>query len=117
MNSFRRLYQLALLTLSIATSRNLDLIAAGFAFYAMFAIFPAAAAITALWGLMSDPVIVMDQVAMLEPFMPREAFAIFDEQVRTLVEGNSGALGWATVISTAVALWSTRAGVGHWCGA
>ena len=37
------------------SERNLDLIAAGIAFYGMLAIFPAVAAVIALWGFVSDP--------------------------------------------------------------
>ncbi|WP_108485201.1 YihY/virulence factor BrkB family protein [Oceaniglobus ichthyenteri] len=90
---------------------NLGLIAAGVAFYAMLAIFPAVAAVIALWGIVSDPAIVEAQLSLLVEFMPPEAFVILDDQVNRLVSGNSSALGWATVISTVAALWSTRAGV------
>jgi len=90
---------------------NLGLISAGVAFYAMLAIFPAIAAIIALWGVIADPVIVDAQVQLFRGLVPPEAFAILDTQVSQLVRANNSALGWATAISTGAALWSSRAGV------
>ncbi len=92
--------------------RNLDLIAAGVAFYAMLAVFPAAAAVIALWGIVADPVIVNDQLGMLEGLIPPAGFAVLENQVLRLIDNQAGRLGWASLISTAAALWATRAGVG-----
>lgn len=97
---------------AIAGSSNLDLIAAGVAFYAMLAIFPAVAAIVALWGFVADPVIVDEQLQTLEQLIPAEAFALLDGQVNALIAANSSTLGWASLVSIGAALWSTRAGVG-----
>ncbi len=91
--------------------RNLDLIAAGVAFYAMFAVFPTVAAIIALWGFLADPDIVEDQLLMLRAFVPEDGFSLLARQVDRLIIANDSTLGWATLISTGVALWSTRAGV------
>lgn len=94
------------------SERNLDLIAAGVAFYAMLAVFPAFAAVIAFWGFISDPSIIEDQLNMLRGLVPAEAFALLDGQVQALVAANSSTLGWATIVSIGGALWSTRAGVG-----
>ena len=94
------------------SERNLDLIAAGVAFYAMLAVFPAFAAVIAFWGFISDPSIIEDQLDMLRGLVPAEAFALLDGQVQALVAANSNTLGWATIVSIGGALWSTRAGVG-----
>ena len=91
--------------------RNLDLIAAGVAFYAMLAVFPAVAAVIALWGFWSDPVIVENQLDLLRRFIPAEAFLLLRGQVDALVRANSSTLGWTTIISIGAALWATRAGV------
>lgn len=94
------------------SERNLDLIAAGVAFYAMFAIFPAVAAIIALWGFLANPDIVEEQLLLLRAFVPDDGYSVLQRQVDRLVIANDSTLGWATLISTGVALWSTRAGVG-----
>ena len=52
---------------------HMGLIAAGVAFYAMFAVFPGLAAIIAFWGLWYDPVVIQDYVHVAEEFLPPEA--------------------------------------------
>jgi len=93
------------------TERNLDLVAAGVAFYAMLAIFPAVAAVIALWGFWSDPVIIESQLALMQEFIPPEAYGLLQGQVHALISANSSTLGWTTLISIGAALWATRAGV------
>ena len=95
-----------------ANARNISLIAAGVAFYAMLSIFPAVAAIIALWGFISDAALVESQLEVLRSFVPEDAFDLLSTQVHALVGANDSTLGWATVVSTLVALWTTRAGVG-----
>ena len=90
---------------------NFGLISAGVAFYGMLALFPTFGAVVAIWGFFADPGVVEAQLAMLERFVPVDAFSILDEQVHTLVSANSSTLGWTTAISMALALWLSRAGV------
>ncbi len=90
---------------------EIDLIAAGVAFYAFLAIFPAAAAIIAIWGFVSDPAVIQQEVALLKGFLPPEAFSLISDQITALLAVNSGNLGLTTLASTALALWSARAGV------
>jgi membrane protein len=98
--------------MAITSAANLDLIAAGVAFYAMLAVFPAVAAVVALLGFVADPALVDEQLEVLRGLMPPEAFALLDGQVSALIAANSSVLGWATLLSLGAALWSTRAGVG-----
>lgn len=90
---------------------NMGLIAAGVAFYAMFAVFPGLAAIIAIWGLWFDPAVIMSYVAVADEFIPDEAAAILHTQVDGLIGGGRTTLGWATAISFMVATISARAGV------
>jgi membrane protein len=90
---------------------ELDLIAAGVAFYGFLAIFPAVAATIAIWGTAYDPSVIRTQVGLLEGFLPPEAFALVMAQVEGLLAVRGPQLGWATLISTLFALWSARAGV------
>jgi membrane protein len=91
---------------------ELDLIAAGVAFYGFLALFPAAAAVIAIWGFASDPGVIRDQIQLLHEFVPPDVFSLIHDQVEALLQVNSRQLGWTTVISTGIALWSARAGVG-----
>lgn len=90
---------------------ELDLIAAGVAFYAFLAIFPAAAAIIAIWGFISDPSVIRQEVELLHGFLPEDAYSLILGQVEALLAMPGGNLGLTTLLSTSLALWSARAGV------
>ena len=90
---------------------ELSLIAAGVAFFGFLALFPAAAAIIAIVGFVSDPGVIRADVALLRNFLPPDAFTLISDQIETLLSVNSGNLGLTTLLSTAFALWSARAGV------
>ncbi|MDP2087594.1 MAG: YihY/virulence factor BrkB family protein [Gemmobacter sp.] len=95
----------------LSASRHLGLIAAGVAFFGVLAIFPAVAALVAIWGLFADRHVVADNMANLDNFLPRDAFELLNGQVMGLVEAEPASLGWATAISLGAALWSARAGM------
>jgi membrane protein len=90
---------------------ELSLIAAGVAFFGFLALFPAAAAIIAIAGFVSDPGVIRADVALLRDFLPPDAFTLISDQVEALLAVNTGNLGLTTLLSTAFALWSARAGV------
>jgi membrane protein len=90
---------------------ELGLIAAGVAFFGFLAIFPALAAIIAIYGFVSDPLVLRSQIEPLRQFLPVDAFAVLSGQVEALIASNSSTLGLSTALSLAVALWSARAGV------
>ena len=94
-----------------AERAHLTLIAAGVAFFGMFAIFPAMAALIAIFGLVADPIVVETQFELMADVIPAEAYGLFDAQLSRLLGARSETLGWATVLSTGLALWSARAGV------
>lgn len=91
--------------------RDLSLIAAGVAFYAMLSLFPGVAALIALWGYMADPVVIETQLQPLARFLPQEAFLLVDQQVKALIAANHSTLQWATALSILAALWSARAAI------
>lgn len=93
------------------SDKNLALVAAGIAFYAMLSIFPALAALIAVLALISDPVFVIAQLDEVRGLLPRDVFDIINGQIVTLVSASTDRLGWAGLISLLVALWSARAGV------
>ena len=90
---------------------NMSLISAGVAFWGMLAIFPAVAAIIAIWGVFANPADVQSQLELLRGFVPGDAYRILDAQIRSLVSANSTTLGWTTIVSLGAAMWSSRAGV------
>lgn len=89
-----------------ASRDNLTVVAAGCAFYALFAIFPALSALTSLYGLTTDPATVENQFSMLSSVLPAEAYDIVIEQIRNLAASSNRALGWSFGLSIGLALWS-----------
>ena len=90
---------------------ELGLISAGVAFFGFLAIFPAVAAIIAIWGTAFDPNVIRTQTELLKGFLPPEAYGLLLSQVEGLLAVRGSQLGWTTLLSTLLALWSARAGV------
>jgi len=105
---------IAVLRASIAHvgESNLSLVSAGVAFFSMLSLFPALAAVIAVLGLISDPVVVVAQLEDMRGLLPDDVYDIINAQVVSLVTTSSDRLGWAGLISVFLALWSARAGVG-----
>jgi membrane protein len=89
-----------------ASRDNLTVVAAGCAFYALFAIFPALSALIALYGLTTNPATVENQFGMLSSVLPTEAYDILIQQIRTLAAASNRTLGWSFGVSIALAIWS-----------
>jgi membrane protein len=90
---------------------HLSIIAAGVAFFATLAIFPAIAALIALYGLVADPAQVAQSLEAAKPVLPPDVFAMIEDQVDALIAARPAGLGLASVVSLALTLWSARAGV------
>jgi len=90
---------------------RLSIIAAGVAFYALMAVFPALAALVAIYGLAFDPQQVSNQVASLGSVLPKEAADILLGQLNDLVQTSSTALGIGAAVGVLLAVWSTSSGV------
>ncbi|MBL9048754.1 MAG: YihY/virulence factor BrkB family protein [Tabrizicola sp.] len=90
---------------------HFGLIAAGVAFYAMFAVFPGLGAAVALWGLVADPAVIQGYLTVAERFLPPDARTLVHDQVIGLIAAPKAALQWTTVLSLGIALYSARAGV------
>lgn len=85
---------------------NLSVIAAGCAFYALFAIFPALSALVAFYGLTADPAAIEAQFNLLELVLPPDAFKMVVEQTTRIADASGHALGWSLIVSISLALWS-----------
>ena len=84
-----------------------SLLAAGVAFYALFAIFPALGAATWIFGLLAEPATIHGQLDSMKDVLPAEAWQIIDRQVAALT-ANSTSLSVAGIFSLLVALYSAR---------
>ncbi|MFT7107901.1 MAG: membrane protein [Yoonia sp.] len=99
-----------------AGEKQLGLIAAGVAFFGFFGIFPGIAAVIAIFGLVADPIVIAEQLSLMEGIIPPDAYGLIALQINRLILAPTQALGWATGVSIALALWSCRAGVGALIG-
>lgn len=93
------------------TIDHLSIIAAGVAFFGILAIFPAIAALIAVYGLVADPHHVAETLDAARPVLPAEVFVMIEGQVDALIAAPQAKLGFASVVSFALVLWSARAGV------
>lgn len=104
-------YQFVLSVWTRMSDGHFGLISAGVAFYAMFSLFPAMAALVAIWGTMADPAVIAQHLEVIEEFLPTEGAAIIREQVMALITAPRVTAGGATLLSLGVALYSARLGV------
>ncbi|SNT23319.1 YihY/virulence factor BrkB family protein [Tropicimonas sediminicola] len=93
-------------------SLHLPLIAAGVAFYGLLAIFPAISAGVAVLGLVLDPSTLVSQSQWLFEQLPNSAASIISDQVREVAGAASDSLGFAALLSLAIALWSASNATG-----
>ncbi|MCA0135844.1 YihY/virulence factor BrkB family protein [Pseudosulfitobacter pseudonitzschiae] len=91
--------------------KNMMLIAAGVAFYSILAVFPAIAAVIAIWGIVADPEVVAVEVDKFRAVLPQEVYDLISQQIAQLVNGDRTTLTWASAVSLTLALWTSRAGV------
>jgi membrane protein len=89
---------------------NLQVVTAGCAFYALFAIFPALWASVSLFGLTTDADTVDTQFGMLATVLPAQAYEIVIGEIRRIAETPHKALGWNFAAGLGIALWSANLG-------
>ena len=90
---------------------NLTLIAAGVAYYATLAIFPAIIAVVIVYGLVADPEQIESQLDPATGAMPEEARKLLVDQLRAAASANSGGLTLGLIASLLAMLWGASAGV------
>jgi membrane protein len=86
-------------------------IAAGVTFYVILALFPAIAALVALYGLFADPKAIGQHLDALSSFMPGGAIDVIGEQMGRVAAQGNGTLGFTFLLGLAISLWSANAGM------
>jgi membrane protein len=92
-------------------SDHVGLLAAGVAFYALLAIFPAITALMALAGMVLDPAQVTAQLATLTQMIPRQAAQIILDQAVAVTGSQDAGLGIAFLIGLLLAIYSASKGM------
>jgi membrane protein len=84
--------------------------AAAVTFYNLLAIFPAIAALVAIYGLFADPSVIGHQVDSLSGVLPSSAIDIVRTEADRVARQPAGTLHGAFLIGLAISLWSANAG-------
>jgi membrane protein len=87
------------------SSENMDVVAAGVAFYSIFSLFPAITSLISLYALVADPIEVQRQFATMKAFIPEDAYRIIFQQIRDIVSTSSGKLSLGFAGGLVLTLW------------
>lgn len=83
-------------------------LAAASTYYGLLAIFPAMAALVAIYGLFSDPNAIGRQLASLQGLLPEGAFNVVGNELKRIASQNNSTLGFAMAAGLLAALWSAN---------
>jgi membrane protein len=84
-------------------------LAAGMTYYSILAIFPAIAALVAIYGLFSDPTTIARHLDQLGGFLPGGAIDVARDQLTRVASNGAQTLGWTFLIGLGTSLWSANA--------
>ena len=87
------------------------LVAAGVTFYTILAVFPAVAALVALYGLFADPVTISQHLAALGNLLPGGAIDVIRDEITRIAAQGHRTLGVTFIIGLLASLWSANGGV------
>ncbi|MCX2766685.1 YihY/virulence factor BrkB family protein [Pseudoalteromonas sp. B530] len=89
---------------------NLSLVAAGVAFYALLAIFPALAAVVSIYAYFSSPVEMVDQLLPLIELLPPSSQEIMLQQLKALTQKSQTSLSLGAIFTLFLTIWSSSKG-------
>ncbi len=84
-------------------------LAAGMTFYSLLAIFPALAALVAIYSLFADPSSIAGHLDSLSGFLPGGAIDVARDQLTRVASKGRQTLGWTFLIGLGISLWSANA--------
>ena len=84
-------------------------LAAGMTYYSILAIFPALAALVAIYGFFSDPGSIAKHLDDISGFVPGGAIEIAREQLTRVATKGDRTLGLTFVVGLSISLWSANA--------
>ena len=86
-------------------------LAAGMTYYSILAIFPALAALVAIYGLFTDPASIAKHLDVVSGFIPGGAAEVAREQLTRVASKGGSTLGFTFAIGLIISLWSANAAV------
>ena len=89
---------------------HIPIVSAGVTFYIFLAIFPAIAAIISIYGLITEPQQVQQQMSQIATILPDQASQFISETLQNIAGKSGKALGWGVALSILLSLWSANKG-------
>lgn len=89
---------------------NINLIAAGVAFYAFLAFVPLLAAAVLTYGLVAEPASVVSHMQQLSSAMPQDVARIIGQQLMSIVEETDGKHGFGLILAILLSLYGAMRG-------
>jgi membrane protein len=86
-------------------------VAAGVTFYSVLALFPAIAALVALYGLFADPTTITSHLDSTAGLIPGGAIEVIRDQITRVASQGRATLGVTFLAGLAASLWSANAGM------
>jgi len=96
-----------------AQAQQASLLAAGVAFYAFVALFPAMIAAVLAYGLFADPLSIARHSDRISETLPADAASVITGQMEAVASTDSRSLGIGLVLALALALYSASGGIGN----
>ena len=84
-------------------------LAAGMTYYSILAIFPALAALVAIYGIFTDPGTIAKHLDDISGFVPGGAIDVAREQLTRVASKGNQTLGLTFAVGLAISLWSANA--------
>jgi membrane protein len=86
-------------------------VAAGVTFYMVLALFPAIAALVALYGLFADPTAITSHLDSIAGLVPAGAIEVIRDQITRVASQGRTTLGLTFIAALLASLWSANAGM------
>jgi membrane protein len=86
-------------------------IAGGVTFFVLLAIFPGLAGLISLYGLFADSTTISQHLDSVAGILPEGGMQILRDQLQQLTSQPAQKLGFATLSSLAISLWSANGGI------
>jgi membrane protein len=97
-------------TFRASTTDRVSLAAAGCAFYATLALFPAISMLISVYGMVLDPVTAEQQLGVLSGLLPAPAYGLIEDRIHQLISQPAHTLSASLLISFLLTFWSSSTG-------
>ena len=91
-------------------SDNVQIVAAGVAFYFFLAVFPTIIATISVYSLVLEPDQIREQISKLSLILPEQAFGMIKEFLEPVIDKSKKEIGWGLAISVLISIWSANKG-------